>query len=351
MILHKILDCISIPILIILLSGMIIIFLNKTRNRYLFLGVVLFSLTWRILRNTQASRYFLIFIPYSILLLAIAQRTSNISTSKRRWAAIAGVLAISIYFIFIDFSSFRNNYVFDLRDSIKYLSKNDPSAVIDIYQKERSRILNEEKYNTYDERIKAIGDYENYNNLTEYYFNKSYAPNTLFCCLKFESQRKENEFINSSSGIKKLGRVHTNKKKEAFIDVLKHPPLTPVPAIDVNHFFPGCIFKAFIYEYNTFIYQCDKKIVWLIGKQIDKEIEVIYHIYSINRFDLPKYRIQFGYDNLGFNIKSTDNLQRIDNYIVVSKEIPQNYRVRNIVCGFRNPRNNTIEWTSYLDID
>ena len=349
MILHKVFDCVTPPIFIISLIGTIAILIRKEKYKYLIISIFLFSITWRLLSNSNSSRYFLIFIIYAIIIFTIVFNRKNKPIKKSKVFFLE--LIIATYCLLICFSSFRNNYIFDLRDSISFLSKTDPNAVIDVFHKDRKRVINGGDYNVYNIRIHSLGDYENYTDLTNYYLCNSYAPNQLYSFIKFNSLNKEKEYLLSSSRILKVGRVYTSKNKSSFIDIINHPEFIPVPSIEINRLFPDSVFKAYIYEYDTFIYQFKDSFIWLIGKDINEDTEIVYHIYPINRLDLPKHRIQYGYDNQGFKLSKSDILNKKGKYLIITKVIPQNYHVESIICGFRDFDSNTIIWTTNLHVD
>ena len=99
----------------------------------------------------------------------------------------------------------------------------------------------------------------------------------------------------------------------------------------------GAVLKAWNEEYDTLVYQDGERLLWLIGKEIDKNTEVIYHIHTDEPEKLPERRVQYGFDNRGFRVGSErveNELEGIDHYRVFEKEIPEEYHVTAIVVGF-----------------
>ena len=94
------------------------------------------------------------------------------------------------------------------------------------------------------------------------------------------------------------------------------------------------------------VYQDGERLLWLIGKEIDKNTEVIYHIHTDEPEKLPEKRIQYGFDNRGFRVcaeQAENEFEGIEHYRVFEKEIPGNYHVTAIVVGFNT--DGTITWT------
>lgn len=106
------------------------------------------------------------------------------------------------------------------------------------------------------------------------------------------------------------------------------------------------VLKAWNEEYNTLVYQDGERLLWLIGKEIDKNTEVIYHIHTDEPEKLPERRVQYGFDNRGFRVgteRAENELEGIDHYRVFQKEIPEEYNVTAVVVGFNT--DGTITWT------
>lgn len=105
------------------------------------------------------------------------------------------------------------------------------------------------------------------------------------------------------------------------------------------------VLKAWNEEYDTLVYQDGERLFWLIGKEIDKNTEVIYHIHTDEPEKLPERRVQYGFDNRGFRVgaeQAENELEGIEHYRVFEKEIPGNYHVTAIVVGFNT--DGTITW-------
>lgn len=114
----------------------------------------------------------------------------------------------------------------------------------------------------------------------------------------------------------------------------------------------GAVLKAWNEEYDTLVYQDGERLLWLIGKEIDKNTEVIYHIHTDEPEKLPEKRIQYGFDNRGFRVgpeKAENELESVDHYRVFEKEIPEEYHVTAIVVGFNT--DGTVTWNDSFRIE
>ena len=107
----------------------------------------------------------------------------------------------------------------------------------------------------------------------------------------------------------------------------------------------SAVLKAWNEEYDTLIYQDGYRLLWLIGTEVDKSTEVIYHIHTDEPEKLPEIRVQYGFDNRGFRVgteRADNELEGIEHYRVFKKEIPEEYHVTAIVVGFNT--GGTITW-------
>ena len=112
------------------------------------------------------------------------------------------------------------------------------------------------------------------------------------------------------------------------------------------------ILKAYSMEFDTLVFQDGERLLWLIGSEIDKNTEIIYHIHTTEPEKLPERRIIYGFDNRGFRVgaeRIDDELESIEHYRVFEKEIPQEYNVTAVVIGFNT--DGTIIWSDSFRIE
>ena len=113
------------------------------------------------------------------------------------------------------------------------------------------------------------------------------------------------------------------------------------------------VLKAWNQEYDTLVFQDGDHILWLIGTEIDRNTEVIYHIHTNEVEKLPEKRVQYGFDNRGFrplaDEQESNELESIDHYRVFEREIPSEYNVTAIVVGFNT--DGSITWSDSFRIE
>ena len=112
------------------------------------------------------------------------------------------------------------------------------------------------------------------------------------------------------------------------------------------------VLKGWNEEYDTLVYQEGDRLLWLIGTEIDKKTEVIYHIHTDEPEKLPEKRVPYGFDNRGFRAgteRADNEMTSIDHYRVFEKEIPEEYHVTAIVVGFNT--DGAITWNDSFRIE
>lgn len=103
---------------------------------------------------------------------------------------------------------------------------------------------------------------------------------------------------------------------------------------------------------GSLVYQDGDRLLWLIGTDIDKNTEVIFHIHTNEPEKLPERRVQYGFDNRGFRVgaeRADNEMTSIDHYRVFEKEIPEEYHVTAIVVGFNT--DGTVTWNDSFRIE
>lgn len=114
------------------------------------------------------------------------------------------------------------------------------------------------------------------------------------------------------------------------------------------------VLKAYSKQYDTYVFEVDGKVLWLIGRQdLDSNTEVIYHIHTDEPEKLPEKRIQYGFDNRGFRArrdqKHANEVTEISHYRVFKVEIPTEYHVTAVVVGFNTDK--VITWRSEFRVN
>ena len=102
-------------------------------------------------------------------------------------------------------------------------------------------------------------------------------------------------------------------------------------------------------EYDTFVYQVNNKLYWLIGKPFEGSL--ILHYYTDEPEKLPENRIPYGFDNKSFvgdsyrNITSSLNCGK---YTVFIETLPQSYRISAVKVGMNKGKR--VLWEEYFRI-
>ena len=133
-------------------------------------------------------------------------------------------------------------------------------------------------------------------------------------------------------------------------DQVEYVPNAPKPDItgtDLEFLLDTGVLKEYNAYYDTYVYQVNNCLYWLIGKDFDASI--IYHLYTEERENLPENRIQYGFDNRGFRIGSEKELTGTMNcgkYRVFSDIIPSEYSVTAIAVGMN--KGPDVFWREYF---
>ena len=110
----------------------------------------------------------------------------------------------------------------------------------------------------------------------------------------------------------------------------------------------GAVLKAYSAAYDTFVYEKNGSLIWLIGFDIDNDMEIIFHIDTNEREKLPDSRKQYGFDNRGFKATSCE-LEPIGHYRVFRKELPDSYSITGVTVGFAS--RGTVFWAERFRVE
>ena len=238
------------------------------------------------------------------------------------------------------FSSFNDVYIYDLQEKINNISKQNDGSRVYVFEKESDRLLNNTPFSKEHPELKPISD--NFD-LTEFYVKNSFFPGSLYYINGEKENRKTSgNFKKKHDKWGKIFNCYSNEDHTHTVSIYRHQPYTPSPDISLSSLGGGFILKAYVYEYDAFIYQAKDKIVWVVGKELDDKTEIIYHIYTTNPDLLPENRKKWGNDNRGI-IAGKVPKETIGKYSIYKKDIPTEYPVLRIRSGFNI--SSKITWT------
>lgn len=311
--------------------GVLIILKSKNIGLISIVVAVFFSIVWRSYTYTISSRYFCIiifacffFIAYGIKRLAYKKRTKK---------TIILVLIACLFSIHIPkvFLSFRNTYISDVQESIRRINIKNSEDDICIIEKEYARLK-------IAEAKREIGlipfetDNEIYD-LNDIYLKFSSLANKLYIVIS-EKNKKRHDNIFNEKKYRTIEQFITGFNHDKHLSVIEYYP--PTPNLNMNVSFKGARLKAYVPEYDTFIYYLNNRLIWLIGGDIEEKTEIIYHAYTNYPALLPASRVKYGFDNMGFYITDQKYEQdSIGKYRVFIRDIPNSYPISYFRAGFK----------------
>lgn len=315
--------------------GICFLIKKNARIGIMVLTIIIFGLIGRNLYYASASRYYSIFILVAVFLSAYAIDTF-FSLLNHRFTTLLFIillpLSLSIHLIKC-FSGFRNNYILDLRDNVEAISRRESNSFVFISAKEFRRIGQAALYNRI--YILPSNQHHDFANLS---IEKSNFYNSSYFIEPGDATATTNSstlFQNAPLGNYLMIENHfSNSGHTKCVSVYRYSSYIPSPDCDLSDHYANPILRAFIPEYDTYIYQVQNKMVWLIGKEIDPKTEIIFHLFTNKPHLLPERRRKYGFDNRGFRGNNKYERESIGKYRVFEKDIPSEYPVISIQVGF-----------------
>ena len=316
--------------------GTLLLIKKNTKIGIMILTIILFGLIWRNLNNINSSRYYSIFLLAAVSLSAYAI-DSLFSLMQQRFSLLLSLflllLSLSIHLIKC-FSGFRNNYVLDLREDVEAISRKESNSIIFINSKEFKRIGQVAHGN----RIIKLSS-NRYYDFTDLYIENCLFYDPAYLIISVDASP---DTVGLSASVQepslrrysKIENHFSNTEHSKCVSVYRHSPYVPSSDCDLSEHYASPILRSYIPEYDTFIYQVQNKIVWLIGKEINPQTEIVYHLVTDKPHLLPEWRRHYNFDNRGF--RSGDKWERecIGRYRVFEKEIPSEFPITSIRVGF-----------------
>lgn len=144
---------------------------------------------------------------------------------------------------------------------------------------------------------------------------------------------------------KLVRKYRTSRKNKKEFVVISSSPLQPYP--EKREYVPDdSTLKAYESFYDTFVYLSKDKIIYLIGKEIEPNTELIYQISPKDINSLQEDRRKWGFDNKGIVI-GKDQSRRYEKdkrgkYRVFELPVNHDYTISSIKVGFA--KNTKVIW-------
>ena len=322
------LTAMSVPGIIILLFSD-----KSTAKKITLVSIIAISLFWRGFCIHNSSRYYSVIIFYGILLSAFFANSMLHVIRKSRARNVLFCFLI-ILLIFAHFAkillSFRNSYIFDLQNISKDILRKHRNDYLCVVPKEYYRLKSDISERDSNRFISFPPDSSF--DMSDFYIRNSIYTNAIYFVIPEKYKRTP---VVISPFIRKIGSFISNNNHNSSVAIYKHSPYTPHPNIDLESYFNQPILKAYEPLYDAFIYQTGNQLVWLIGKEIDNQTIIIYQTYTNKPELLPKWRVQYGFDNQVFRCGDKYESDRIGKYRVFIKDLPGEYPVTAINIAFK----------------
>ena len=344
-VLVSIIRCLYVPDFILFLFLCISILVFKLRvGLLLFLSVVCFFV-WRVKAPNINSRYCLSILICFIISFAFALKIKQSHFKRIKRFIIFLLFPVLIIHLFLSFSSSRNNYLFNLMDDTAFFLSHDKNASVLIEKKEYDRILFSRKKNnqivlcqapqTHEDLDLIYYQYEFWNNNAYLIFSENKTGNstgTLKKCL-----------YNSDITCKKIRNYIKSKNKH--VSVYFHEKFFPSSFGDIKDYptLNTIICKGTLKScspfFDTYIYQLENKLFWIIGADLQPKDTMIFYLYPPSQEYLSPERLV---DIRSFYISTENETGRYGKYRLFERTLPKEYPVTKIVVGYNINRNATL---------
>lgn len=337
--------CLYSPYLILIIAFCSHLFITQKKERLIVLITVFFTLAWRSIANISSSRYCSIFLILFFILLSFFIKNTRNSFKKKHLLVL--FLFVVVNFVFC-FSSFRNTFILTLKDSISRSLAKDKKTTFFIDKKDYYRIRNPQQKSNQIELLSPPSNYCDFDYLYTLY--NFWESNAFYLIHEKKDALKQNHntmecMYNNKACYRKIGQLIANKSKTNVYSIYSHNRFYPssyekLARSDnptIKDIISNGILKSAYPRFDVYIYQLKCQLYWLIGKDIEANTEIIYHIHT-NKVDLlPPKRIEYGFDNRGFRPSHTKPVEQWEGYVIYEKPLPQvPYPITQIRVGFNS---------------
>lgn len=143
--------------------------------------------------------------------------------------------------------------------------------------------------------------------------------------------------------------VYINKDRLEYVRGTVKEPETV--GTDLEWLVRTGILKVYEPLYDTYVYQFDNKLYWLIGTPLDKQVTVLCYVYTNEPDKLPekmkKHKLEILNFRAGDNNEITGTI-RCGKYRLFEREIPTDYNITAVRTGFY--ANKKVTWERYFRV-
>lgn len=322
----------------------VLLILESKKLKYILVILAFFgAIAWRSFSSSTSSRYFCLIIFAGTFFTAYGINAIIATKYKKQSGIIILPLIIALFCIHTPkvFSGFRNNYILDLQESLKRINIKNRENDICIFEKEYNRLNLQEAKRKIGLIPTDMG--EKTIDIDSIYLKYSSLANSLFIVIP-EKTNEERWSFSERNRFRKIERHITSYNHDRSVSIIRYFP--PRPDINIESIFENAQLKAYVPEYDTFIYHEKGHLIWLIGGVVDEKTEIIYHAYTNIPVLLPAHRVQYGFDNLGFHINDKQfERDHIGHYRVFIRDISPAYPVSFFRAGFK--RGDMFIWRTF----
>lgn len=327
-----------VPYSLFFLAAVLLLICSRKKHFFLIIVITVFMVAWRTKWTISSSRYFIAYLLVSFSAIALALRVVFRKYPPGKIFCLCALLLACINIMNL-FSGFRNLYVFDIEDQVRDISF-DPGNKVFINEKDHKRLS---AFPWIDELKTLPGqraDIEELCNRYDFCGKDSYL---FFRDNRSPLSAKDNRnLFGDDIDLHKIQQFYTDKKKHKTYSVffLKKydPPLYHDPSLKGYTELEDVIKNGTLECYNltsdSYIFRDKDSLFWVIGGDIEKNAEIVFHVFTERLDLLPRGQKRF--DNRGFRPSSRSRLKDCGKYMVFKQSIPKEYPISKIRPGLNN---------------
>lgn len=364
---YQICKCLYIPYFAFGILCLLSLSLHNKKFFLLLLSVCVVMCSWRLFLNTFSSRYCSAFL----LLFLVAFSLSYKHLSSLRPFRIFSFVLFCFLFLFncINlFSSYRNNYIFDLQDDFLFFLSNNKDNRIFLDETNSLRLSSIYTPSGCKQLFYLRSALFNIkNNPSDFFYQHSFSDHDYYFCSEkgildktfYLTTTEDSSLQANPIKFYKIRNYITNKQKDRFFSVYTHD------LISSSMFSCGADFSSLDYMkevkehgvlkvyqplFDYYLFQVRNKLLWFVGSNVEKVTEFHYHVHTDYPDRLPQKFIQSGCENLSFlpGINCTE-LPSFGHYRVFEKNIPTGYPISKIRVGCKTK--DAIVWLFFFPPD